>query len=141
MQIEQASNQYGILERMRYLGIDFGSKRVGVALSDETGTMAFPHTVLENNAELLDAVLAIISAENVEAVVMGHSQHTDGTDNPIHTQTKEFMTDLTLAVGLPIHLQAEQYSTQEAKRYQGKTDKTDAAAAAIILNNYLLTQL
>lgn len=124
---------------MRYLGIDFGSKRVGTALSDELGQMAFPHEVIPNTPSLLADIEKIIEREEVGEVVIGHSMHTDGTDNPVQKAIEEFMTDLTLAAGLPIHLQAEQFSTQEAKRYQGKTEKTDAAAAAIILNNYLLT--
>jgi RNase H-fold protein (predicted Holliday junction resolvase) len=47
------------------------------------------------------------------------------------------MLDLTLSVGIPVELEPEQYTTQEAIRFQGRTDMTDAAAASIILNSYL----
>ena len=128
-----------MLRDMRYMGIDFGSKRVGIALSDETGTLAFPEAVFLNDGSLLDMVEKLAHEKEVAAFVLGHSVHTDGTPNKVAAAAEAFMTDLTLRMGLPVHLQPEQYSTQEAKRYQGKTDMVDAAAAAIILNNYLLT--
>ena len=122
---------------MRYLGIDYGKKRVGVALSDETGKMAFPHEVIPNNDELITSLEAVIATHAVSAIVVGHSKNRDGSDNAIQAAVTEFITDITLATGLPVHLEPEQYSTQEAVRFQGRTDKTDAAAAAIILNSYL----
>ncbi|MEZ4200504.1 MAG: Holliday junction resolvase RuvX [Candidatus Paceibacterota bacterium] len=122
---------------MRFMGIDYGSKRVGIALSDESGNMAFPETVLINDDKLAKAIADIIETKQVTEIVIGHSLHTDGSENPLHTRVKEFITELTLAVGLPIHLEPEQYSTQEAIRFQGRTDKTDASAAAIILNSFL----
>ena len=122
---------------MRFMGIDYGSKRVGIALSDESGNMAFPETVLINDDNLAKAIKDIIETKQVTEIVIGHSLHTDGSENPLHTRVKEFITELTLAVGLPIHLEPEQYSTQEAIRFQGRTDKTDASAAAIILNSFL----
>jgi RNase H-fold protein (predicted Holliday junction resolvase) len=47
------------------------------------------------------------------------------------------MSDLTLQVGVPVHLEPEQYTTQEAVRFQGRNEKTDASAAAIILNSFI----
>ncbi len=122
---------------MRYLGIDYGSKRVGTALSDDAGMMAFPHEVYPNNDALIKTIVALIEEKNVGAVVIGHSLGRDGAPNQIHAAVEEFVTDLTLALPIPIHLQPEQYTTQEAIRFQGRTDKTDAAAAAIILNSFL----
>lgn len=122
---------------MRHLGIDFGTKRVGIALSDETGKMAFPHSVLKNDEQLLARVEALITAEGVGAVVIGHSRNRDGGDNAIHAAVTELVTDLTLATGVPVHLEPEQYTTQEALLWQERNDKTDASAAAIILNSYL----
>lgn len=123
--------------RMRYLGIDYGKKRVGLALSDVEGKMAFPSAVVANNADLIQAIDQIVKQEAVAAIVIGHSKHTDGSDNQLQTAIETFITDLTLHLGLPVHLEPEQYSTQEAKRVQGKTDMLDAAAAAVILNSYL----
>lgn len=122
---------------MRYLGIDYGSKRVGTALSDEAGLMAFPHVVLENNDKLLDDLEKIIEENNVTEIVIGHSVNREGGNNKIHDAVTELVTDLTLSLGLPVHLEPEQYTTQEAIRFQGRTDKTDAAAASIILNSFI----
>ena len=122
---------------MRYLGIDYGSKRVGTALSDEAGLMAFPHQVLPNNDKLLASLEEIIAVNKVSEIVIGHSLDREGQSNKIHQAVEELIGDLTLSCGLPIHLEPEQYTTQEAIRFQGRTDMTDAAAASIILNSWL----
>ncbi len=122
---------------MRLLGIDYGSKKVGLALTDETGTMAFPHSVVLNTATLLKTIETLIIKEKVGAIVLGYSLDRDGVPNKIHAAAEELLLDLTLATGLPVHLQPEQYSTQAAIRLQGKTAMTDAAAAALILDSYL----
>lgn len=125
---------------MRIMGIDYGSKNVGIAFTDEGGQMAFPHGVLSNNQNLQKEIENLIVEKEVSEIVMGHSLGRDGQPNPIHTKVEELMTDLTLSVGIPIHLQPEQYTTQEAVRLQGKNDQVDASAAAIILNSYLTQQ-
>ena len=122
------------------MGIDFGSKKVGLAFTDEGGVMAFPHSVVPNDKKLLNIVLTLAKEKNVEEIVMGHSIDMTGQENPVHKLAKEFITDLTLHLGIPVHLQPEQYSTQEAIRTQGRNDKTDAAAATLILENYLIKQ-
>ncbi len=123
---------------MRKLGIDFGHKKLGLALTDESGTMAFPHSVVPNTSALLDTIEQLIEAEGIREVVIGHSKNNDGEDNKIHELATEFVTDLTLRLPIPIHFHPEQYSTQEAMRIQGKNSQTDAAAATIILNNYIM---
>jgi len=125
---------------MRKLGIDFGSKRVGVAVTDEAGLMAFPHEVYANDGNLLDTIAAVIAEKDVDAVVVGHSLGRDGEPNQIHAAAEAFIADLTLRVPVPIHLEPEQYSTQEAIRFQGRNDATDASAAAIILNSFIMRQ-
>ncbi len=125
---------------MRLLGIDYGSKRVGIALSNEDGTMAFPREVLQNDNALLPTLETIIAKEKVGEIVIGHSLNMDGTPNKIHEAVEGLMMDLTLAVGLPIHLVPEQYTTQAAVRTQGRNDMTDASAAALILNTFIEQQ-
>lgn len=129
-----------MLVSMRYMGIDFGTKKVGVALSDESGQMAFPEAVFSNDKDLFQTICNLITTKGVEEVVIGHSLDRTGKPNEVHALVEEFMTDLTLELGLPIHLEPEQYTTQAAIREQGRTDKTDASAAAIILNSYLSKQ-
>ena len=122
------------------MGIDYGSKNVGIAFTDEGGQMAFPHGVLKNDANLQKEIKNLIAKKNVSEIVIGHSLGRDGEPNAIHTRVEELITDLTLSIGIPIHLQPEQYTTQEAVRFQGKNDQVDASAAAIILNSYLTQQ-
>lgn len=122
---------------MRYLGIDYGSKRVGLSLSDEEGRMAFPYGVLPNDDALIASIERIVSKEKVGMVVIGHSLDRKGGENPIQEKAKEFMLDLTLSSGVPIEFHPEQYTTKEAMQIQGKNDMTDASAATIILNSYL----
>lgn len=125
---------------MRYLGIDYGHKKVGLALSDEGGRMAFPHSVILNDNDFLAKLLHIIESEVVEVVVIGESNALDGTPNAIQGAITDLVTDLTLQTGVPVHLESEQFTTQAAMRDQGRNDQTDASAAAIILNSYLEKQ-
>ena len=119
------------------MGIDYGSKRVGIAVSNDEGTMAFPREVLQNNAGLLNELVARIESEGIEAVVLGHSLNKEGNPNTVQDAINELVTDLTLQVGLPVHLEPEIYSTQEALRFQGRNEMTDASAATIILNSFI----
>jgi len=125
---------------MRKMGIDYGSKRVGIALTDEGGKMAFPHGVLPNDQNLQKEIENLITEKEVSEIVIGHSLNRVGEPNPIHTKVEELVMDITLSIGIPIHLQPEQYTTQEAIRLQGKNDMVDASAATIILNSYLTQQ-
>lgn len=122
----------------RLLGIDYGHKRVGVAVSDETGVMAFPHKVFVNDNSLVKNICVVISEQKVSEIVIGHSLDKDGNPNSIHDKVEELMLDLTLETGLPIHLEPEQYTTQAALRIQGRNDMTDAAAATLILDNFIV---
>lgn len=128
---------YGILPTMRSMGIDYGTKRVGVALTDEAGLMGFPHGVLANDGKLLATLVALIEEKKVGQVVLGHSVGRDGQPNKVQSAIDELITDLTLAVGVPIHLEPEHYSTQAALRLQGRNEATDAAAATLLLNSFL----
>lgn len=119
------------------MGIDYGKKRVGIAFTDEAGLMAFPHSVIINSENLLTELIALIEEKQVSEIVIGLSLGRDGQPNKIQKEVEELITDLTLQVGLPVHLEPEQYTTQEAIRFQGRTDKTDASAASIILNSFI----
>lgn len=119
------------------MGIDYGTKRVGIALSDEGGQMAFPHIVLDNNEKLLESLINIVKERGAKEIVIGHSLDRTGKPNAVHSEVEELIGDLTLHLGLPIHLEPEQYSTKEALREQGRHKQTDASAAAIILNSFI----
>ncbi len=126
-----------MLENMKLMGLDYGTKRVGVALSDDKAMMAFPHVVLPNDAALLKSIEEIVEKEKVDKIIIGLSLGRDGGPNKVHAQVEELVQDITLAMGIPVELEPEQYTTQEAIRFQGRTPMTDAAAASIILNSFI----
>ena len=123
---------------MRIMGIDYGTKKVGLAFTDEGGKMAFPHGVVPNSSKLLDVITGLIREKNVKEVVIGYSLNRDGKPNAVHAGAESLLLDITLATGLPVHFEPEQYSTQAALRIQGRNDQTDAAAAALIVDSYLM---
>lgn len=121
---------------MRFLGLDYGTKRVGLALSDETGFLAYPHVVLKNNAKLLANLLAIIEREQVGTVVIGDSLDYRRQPNSIMKRARQLAERLRGA-GVQIVFHDEVLTTQEAAREAEQKDELDSRAAAIILNNYL----
>lgn len=119
------------------MGIDYGTKRVGIALSDEGGTMAFPYGILENTKHLLGEVKAICSKEHVEVVVVGESLNYEGKPNSVMEHIDQFATSLRAETGLPIAHQQEFLSTQQARFFQTEKVHVDDSAATIILQSYL----
>ena len=119
------------------MGIDYGTKKVGIAFTDESGSMAFPHAVVPNTPKLLDVIIGLIDEKRVEEIVIGHSLDKEGKPNKVHEAVEALMLDLTLQCGVPVHLQPEQYTTQAAIQLQGRNAQTDASAAALILDAYL----
>lgn len=122
------------------MGIDYGTKKIGIAFTDESGRMAFPHGVIPNSAKLIDVITGLIKDKRVKEIIIGHSLDKDGTPNKVHEGAESLMLDLTLCTGLPVHLVPEQYSTQAAIRIQGRNNQTDASAAALILESYLMSK-
>ena len=120
---------------MKYLGIDYGTKKVGLALSDDEGTMAFPHSVVANDTLLREHIENILEGERVHAVVIGHSRALDGSDNPVMEEIYGFQGMLERA-GYTVRLEPEFFTTAQARRH---TDDAlaDASAAALILQTFL----
>lgn len=122
---------------MKFLGIDFGTKRVGIAISDEDGLMAFPKAVFENNKTLLQNIVDLCGTENIKTIVLGESKKLSGEPNPLMEDIANFKKALAESVSIPIFLEPEFFSSAEAERLQGKNDMLDASAAAIILKSFL----
>ena len=127
---------------MRYMGIDFGTKKVGLAFSDEAGQMGFPYGTLTNNGRLIDEILALIERKNVGAVVMGESRDYAGNENAVAKHAKEFAQLLEQRCGIRAEFEPEMLTTQEARRdFEGVrvpgSPDVDASAAALILTSYL----
>jgi RNase H-fold protein (predicted Holliday junction resolvase) len=93
--------------------------------------------VIPNDAVFYKTIESLVEERGVKEIVIGHSLDLAGNPNAIHTAVEEFITEVTLSLGIPVHLEPEQYTTQEAARTTGKNPQTDAAAAAIILESYL----
>lgn len=122
---------------MRLLGIDYGSKRVGLAISDEDGRLAFPYLVLKNDKTLVAEVLRIVKEQRVGEIVIGESKDFNWKDNPIAKKIAEFKRAIEKKTDKKVEYEPEFLTSVQAARWQGKTDKLDASAAAIILQSYL----
>lgn len=121
---------------MRYLGIDFGEKRVGIALSDEEGKFAFPQAVLVNNSDLLKNISSLCIKNNVETVVMGESRDYHGQINEIMWKIDGFRKQLE-ALGMKVIFEPEFLTSVQASQITGENAMLDASAAALILQSYL----
>ena len=138
---------------MRIVGLDIGERRIGVAISDATATLARPVGVLARAGSDADAVrlvadeIARLASEEdgVTSVVVGLPRRLDGTANEMTPRVQAFAEQLRTASGLPVVLQDERLSSREAesrlavreKDWRARKKKLDAAAAAIILQDYL----
>lgn len=119
------------------LGIDYGERRVGIALSDQSETLAFPHAVFPNKKTLADDVAAFARKENASIIVLGYSSNLQGGDNPIMERIQVFKKELEAAANVPVIFEQEWLSSQEASRFTGTNDMIDASAAAVILQRFL----
>ncbi len=119
------------------MGIDFGMKRVGIALSDEDGKFALPYATLTNNKDLISAVKKIMVERNVFLIVLGESKNFSGSDNAIMKKIKKFKNDLGKVTKVDVVFEPEFLTSKEASRIQGNVKNLDASAAAIILKSYL----
>jgi putative Holliday junction resolvase len=125
---------------MRYLGIDYGEKRIGLALSDEQGDFSYPLSVIQNSEKLVQEISNLCKENNVSTIVIGESKNFNQEENPIMKSVKILKENLENETQLPVHLHPEFMTSLEAERLQGHNDMHDASAAAIILKSYLETK-
>jgi len=135
------------------LGIDYGARRIGLALSDATATLASPWRLLQrppSDAETVRMIVAEVAAlaqddDGLEAVVVGWPRRLDGSPNQQTVIVETFARTLESKVTMPVVLQDERLSSREAesrlavdeKDWRKRKLKIDAVAAAIILQDYL----
>jgi len=134
---------------MKFLGIDYGSKRIGLAISDEGHTFAFPKKVINNDINTIDEIGKILKENKVLEIVVGESVDSNGEPNPIMDDIENFIQELGKKFSLPIHKQKEFFTSVEARGRSGKeinnsrqiakkeNNRVDASAAALILQRYL----
>jgi putative Holliday junction resolvase len=131
---------------MRALGIDYGTVKVGTALSDELKMLATPYKVLPSNALLADEIARIVLDNDVDTIVMGMPYY-EGAETQTTAKVRAFTERLRTMVAVPIYFWDESFSTRFArsrmldagvrkKRRQAR-GTSDTWAAAIILQEYL----
>jgi len=122
---------------MKYLAIDYGTKRVGIATSDDGGTMAFPLRVIPNSKKLVEDITEICRLERIGTIIMGKSHNFKNEPNPLMRDIIPFAEALKKKTGLPVLFMTEVFSSQEAARVTGENSGNDASAAALVLQSYL----
>jgi putative Holliday junction resolvase len=132
---------------MRILGIDHGTKRVGLAISDETGTIAQPLEFIpaEPAQKLLAGIAEIVKVRNVAEVVVGLPRNMNGTYGPSAEKAREFAASLEKALTISVKTWDERLTTVQANRLlieggvrrDKRKEKVDSTAAAILLQSYL----
>jgi putative Holliday junction resolvase len=132
---------------MRILAVDHGEKRIGLALSDPTGTLASPLTVIKHVSRLMDAAqVANLAAENdAGLIVIGQSFDEEGNPNLAGRRAAKFAEALREQTQIPVELFDESFSTQDARStvielgYSRKkrAGHHDSLAAVMILRSYI----
>ncbi|MCD5389997.1 MAG: Holliday junction resolvase RuvX [Candidatus Pacebacteria bacterium] len=139
---------------MKYLGIDYGTKKIGLAVSDERGKIAFPKNIISNSPDIVQDILDIVEYENIEKIVIGKSLDPWGSENLVQKHIDNFIKKLSYETKLDIVEQDERLSSVTARshlygkgnikneQWSGKQNKkrreaVDAGAAAVILQRYL----
>ena len=123
---------------MKYLCIDFGSKRIGLAVSDTAGTIAFPRMTLNNDDQLMGRIQEMVRDEKIESIVIGDTKSLGGATNPVSEQADAFAEKLKKQTELPIERSWEAWSSIEVGKFAPKgREHDDAAAAAFILQRFL----
>ena len=131
----------------RVLGLDIGERRIGVAVSDPTGTVARPLATLVRTSRESDfqTIRRLIEEHSVDRIVVGLPLSLNGSEGPQARQTRRFSRHLAEAVPVPVEFWDERYSTATAaeillgrKRRRPSAQSTvDAVAAAVLLQSYL----
>jgi putative Holliday junction resolvase len=132
---------------MKYLGLDYGTKRIGIAVSDEAGRVAFPREVMVAGQGALAHIAALVKEEGIQKIVIGESRTLTGEPNPVMKDIEQFKKDLEELAQVPADyerefftsaLAARQWAPEEKSRKQNPEHKNlDASAAALILQSYL----
>ena len=134
---------------MKYLGLDLGTRTLGVSISDLTKTVATTYGTIkfeeEDYNEAISKLSSIIEKEPIEKIVLGFPKNMNGTIGPRALATLEFKKKIEDTFNIKVEMQDERLSTKEATGYMIKADmsrkkrkqKIDSLAANIILQTYL----
>jgi putative Holliday junction resolvase len=135
---------------VRVLAIDYGERRLGLAVSDEEGSFAFPAGALERSGAKRDlaALRALVRERGVTSIVVGLPLHMDGREGPEAQAARAFARAVGEATGLPVETFDERWTTREAERSlraqglvgrrgRARKDAVDEVAATLLLRAFL----
>lgn len=138
----------------KFLGIDYGTKRIGIAISDDDGKIAFPREIILNDQEVFQKIGNILEKEKINEVVIGESVDFSGKLNALSARIEIFISDFKEKFEIPIYKQKEFLTSVEARKTgflkkdltqkqshsrlkDKKRGHIDSSAAALILQRYL----
>lgn len=133
---------------MRYLGLDLGSRTLGMAVSDSLGMFASSYKIVRHEEEyerLIDDVIETVNEKKIEAIVLGLPKNMNNTIGPKGELSFQFKKMLEEKINIPVYLEDERLTTKQAENILIKNDTSrkkrkkviDSMAATIILQSYL----
>ncbi len=121
---------------MKILGIDYGEKRIGLAISDETQTFARELTILSRK-EFWEQVNKLISDQEISKIVLGWPLNMSGQPTEKTKEVESFKSQVESKTGLPVETTDERLTSKMAEHIIGSNKDIDSLAAQILLQNYL----
>jgi len=130
---------------MRYLAIDYGAKRTGLALADDAHAIASPLEVVDSPSLLTSRIIEVIKSQQIDALVIGLPLNMDDTEGPQSKKVRQFADEIKKQIDIPIHFHDERLSSFDAEQKlaalgltrKKKKKHLDAVAAAAILQSFL----
>jgi putative pre-16S rRNA nuclease len=128
----------------RILAVDFGERRIGLATSDASGSLATPRVTLQrrSDADVLAELSRFAASEEITLAVFGIPRSPDGVESPIAARIRSFASKFEEKTGLPVRFHEETLTSDEAVRRlsrRASKEDIDRAAAAVLLEDYLST--
>ncbi len=138
------------MKEERILAIDYGKKRIGLAVSDPLNMFAIPHSTILNNPQTTTELKKVIREKSITEIILGNPIKESGEDSAISKEIREFKAKLEKEVQIEIELVDERYSsdiaykriieTVPSKKKRRNKELIDKNAAAVILEDYLNTK-
>ena len=132
---------------MRILGIDYGDKKIGLSLSDPSGTLAFPYRLLRNNnpEDVISEIKNLVKEKDISEIIIGLPRNTNNSIGERGKITLDFVSKLQEKLAISVKTWDERFTTRQAKGFMNmanltmkkRKEKEDMIAAQLILQNYL----